>query len=165
MAAKTEDLKCDGDLDFEFNVSDKVRKYEEFINDCLKADLRKVHELRDKLYSNIADYLQLKTTIEKIKFFDGGKMKTQVDLGCNFYCQAEVKDTKLILVAVGYGFYVEFTLNEAENFIDQKVEYLTKQAEMLSKDSSKIKAHIKVALQGLSELQMLNFAGREGRST
>ena len=160
MAAKSEHLKNEDELNFEFNVPEKVRKYEDFINNSLKGDLRKVHEQRDKLYSTIADYLQLKSTIERIKIFDGGKMRTQVDLGCNFYCQAEVKDTKMILVAVGYGFFVEFTLDEAMKFIDKKVEQLTKQAEGLTKDSAKIKAHIKVALQGLSELQMLNFADK-----
>jgi prefoldin subunit 5 len=66
----------------------------------------------------------------------------------------------MILVAVGYGFFVEFTLDEAVKFIDKKVEHLTKQAEDLTKNSAKIKAHIKVALQGLSELQMLNFTDK-----
>ncbi len=155
MAA--ESSKTEDESNFEFNLSEKVKKYEDFINNNLKEDLRKVHEQRDKLYSMIADYLQLKSTIEKTKIFEGGKMRTQVDLGCNFYCQAEVKDTRMILVAVGYGFFVEFTLDEAAKFIDKKVEHLTKQAEGLTKDSSKIKAHIKVALQGLSELQMLNL--------
>ena len=151
-------MATDEESNFELNIPEKVKKYEEFINNNLMEDLRKVHEQRDKLYSTIADYLQLKNTIERMKFFEGGKMKTQVDLGCNFYCQAEVRDTRMILVAVGYGFFVEFTLDEAMKFVDKKVEHLTKQAERLTQDSAKIKANIKVALQGLSELQMLSFA-------
>ena len=161
MAAKNANSENESDeSNFEFKLPEKVKKYEDFINNNLKEDLRKVHEQRDKLHSTIAEYLQLKNTIDRIQFFDGGKMRTQVDLGCNFYCQAEVKDTKMILVAVGYGFFVEFTLDEAVKFIDKKVEHLTKQAEDLTKNSAKIKAHIKVALQGLSELQMLNFADK-----
>lgn len=160
MAAKNAYSKTEDETDFEFNLPEKVKKYEDFINNNLKEDLQQVHEQRDKLYSVIADYLQLKNTIDRIKIFNGGKMKTQVDLGCNFYCQAEVMDTRMILVAVGYGFFVEFTLDEAMAFIDKKVEHLTRQAEALTKDSAKIKAHIKVALQGLSELQMLHFADK-----
>ena len=156
MAAKSANLKTEDDENLEFNLPEKVKKYENFINNTLKEDLRKVHEQRDKLYSSIADYLQLKNTIERLKIFNGGKMRTQVDLGCNFYCQAEVKETKMILVAVGCGFFVEFTLDEAVKFIDKKVEHLTKQAEALTRDSANIKAHIKIALQGLSELQMFN---------
>ena len=87
-------------------------------------------------------------------------MKTQMDLGCNFYCQAEVQDTKMVLVAVGFGFFVEFTLDEAVKFVDEKVGHLTRQAERLTKDSANIKAHIKVTLQGLGELQMLNFVDK-----
>jgi prefoldin subunit 5 len=51
-------------------------------------------------------------------------------------------------------------LDEAVKFIDKKVEHLTKQVEGLTKDSAMIKARIKVALQGLSELQMFNFADK-----
>lgn len=157
MAAKQANISEEkGTEKSEFNIPGKVRKYEEFINNNLMQDLSKVHTQREKLYSVLADYMQLKETIVKIKDFNGGKMKTQVDLGCNFYCQAEVKDTRMILVAVGYGFFVEFTLDEALEFIDNKIAHLTKQVEGLTKDSSKIKANIKLALQGLKELQMLN---------
>ena len=156
MAANSANLENEDEENFGFNLPEKVRKYEDFINNELKEDLRKVHDQRDKLYSSIADYLQLKNTIERLKIFNGGKMRTQVDLGCNFYCQAEVKETKMILVAVGCGFFVEFTLDEAVKFVDKKVQHLTKQAETFTRDSARIKAHIKIALQGLSELQMLN---------
>ena len=155
MTTKQEQSE-EGTASSEFNIPEKVKEYEKFVNENLKKDLEKVHANRDKLYSTIADYLQLRNTIERIKDFSGGKMKTQVDIGCNFYCQAEVIDTRMILVAVGYGFFVEFTLNEALDFISKKVDQLTKQVEGLTKDSSKIKANIKLALQGLSELQMLN---------
>ena len=161
MAAKVEHSKNEDEANLEFVLPEKVKKYEDFINNNLKGDLRKVHDHRDKLYSTIAQYLQLKDTIERIRIFDGGKMRTQVDLGCDFFCQAEVKDTKMILVAVGlHGFFVELTLDEAVKFIDKKVEHLTKQVEGLTKDSAMIKARIKVALQGLSELQMFNFADK-----
>lgn len=163
MAAKEANISKEKETErSKFNIPDKVKKYEDFINNNLMQDLSKVHTQREKLYSIIADYMQLKDTIVKIKTdFNGGKMKTQVDIGCNFYCQAEVKDTRMILVAVGYGFYVEFTLEEALDFIHDKISHLTKQVEKLTKDSSKIKANVKLAMEGLKEIQMLTVKAKK----
>jgi prefoldin subunit 5 len=50
-------------------------------------------------------------------------------------------------VAVGFGFFVEFTLAEALRFIEKKVSQLTEHSEALSKDAIKIKTHIKLVLE------------------
>uniref|UniRef100_A0A3Q3LMC0 Ubiquitously-expressed, prefoldin-like chaperone n=1 Tax=Labrus bergylta TaxID=56723 RepID=A0A3Q3LMC0_9LABR len=83
------------------------------------------------------------------------QLKTEVDLGCNFYVQAEVEDSSRIFVAVGYGFFVEMTHDEALKFIDKKTSQLTAFTEQLTKDSAKIKANIRMVLEGLRELQGL----------
>ena len=51
------------------------------------------------------------------------------------------------------GFYVEFTQEEALTFIDKKVKLLEGKAKQLTYDSTKIKANIKLVLQGLREMQ------------
>ncbi|KAI4873398.1 hypothetical protein NFI96_012312 [Prochilodus magdalenae] len=107
------------------NIDDKVLQYESFINDVLKRDLQKVLEQRDGVYEKIAEYLQLKNTIKSIQETDSKELKTDVDLGCNFYVQAHVPDTSKIFVAVGYGFFVELTLSEALTFIEKKTSQLT----------------------------------------
>ena len=53
-----------------------------------------------------------------------GTLKTQVDLGNNFFCQAKVPDTSLVCVAIGFGFFVEMTLDEAAAFIKKKTQQL-----------------------------------------
>uniref|UniRef100_A0A3Q4M2T7 Ubiquitously-expressed, prefoldin-like chaperone n=1 Tax=Neolamprologus brichardi TaxID=32507 RepID=A0A3Q4M2T7_NEOBR len=53
------------------------------------------------------------------------QLKTDVDLGCNFYVQAEVEDSSRMFVAVGYGFFVEMTHDEALRFIEKKTSQLT----------------------------------------
>jgi len=47
---------------------------------------------RDRVAQQIAQYLQLKTVIEMIqsKGVDREPLRTQVDLGCNFYMQAKM---------------------------------------------------------------------------
>ncbi|XP_022619644.1 protein UXT [Seriola dumerili] len=137
------------------NVEQKVVQYENFINDVLRRDLQKVLEQRDLVYEKISQYLQLKNTIQSLQESGSQQLKTDVDLGCNFYVQAEVEDSSRIFVAVGYGFFVEMNHDEALRFIEKKTNQLTAFTEQLTKDSAKIKANIRMVLEGLRELQGL----------
>lgn len=144
-------------------MADKVGLYEAFVDEKLKKDLEKVHRARDEAYSKMAEYLQLKNSIEQIQATTKGGLRTKVDLGCNFYCQAKIEDSSKICVAVGYGFFVEFTLDEAKAFIEKKCDQLSKYVEKLGRDSAKIKAHIKLVLEGLRELQGITQPHEEPR--
>ncbi|XP_051824808.1 protein UXT isoform X2 [Antechinus flavipes] len=103
----------------------KVLQYEAFISDVLQRDLRQVLAQRDEVYGQLAGYLQLKNVLERLQESGDEKLRTQVDLGCNFYVNAEVPDPSRIFVALGYGFFLELTLMEALNFIDRKSRLLT----------------------------------------
>ncbi|XP_041801443.1 protein UXT [Chelmon rostratus] len=142
-------------VDANANVDQKVLQYENFINEVLKRDLQKVLEHRDSVYEKISQYLQLKNTIQSLQELGCQRLKTEVDLGCNFFVQAEVEDSSRIFVAVGYGFFVEMNHDEALRFIDKKTSQLTAFTEQLTKDSAKIKANIRMVLEGLRELQGL----------
>nr|XP_060618771.1 protein UXT [Anolis sagrei ordinatus] len=144
-------------------VQEKVLQYEAFVSDILQRDLQKVLEQRDEVYEKIAQYLQLKNMIERLQETDDQELKTQVDLGCHFYVNAEVPNTSTIFVALGYGFFVELTLPEALAFIEKKNKLLTELSEALTKDSVKIKANIRMVLEGLRELQGLPDLPEETR--
>ncbi|XP_071769210.1 protein UXT [Centroberyx gerrardi] len=137
------------------DMEQKVLQYENFIGDVLQRDLQRVLEQRDGVYEKISQYLQLKNTIESLQESGSQQLKTEVDLGCNFYVQAHVEDASRIFVAVGYGFFVEMNHDEALRFIDKKTSQLTAFTELLTKDSAKIKANIRMVLEGLRELQGL----------
>ncbi|TNM86453.1 protein UXT [Takifugu rubripes] len=137
------------------NVVEKILQYENFINEVLKRDLQKVLEKRDSVYEKISQYLQLRSIIQSLQESGSQKLKADVDLGCNFYVQTEVEDSSRIFVAVGYGFFVEMTHEEALQFIEKKTSQLTLFTEQLTKDSAKIKANIQMVLEGLRELQGL----------
>ncbi|KAI8071304.1 hypothetical protein BC940DRAFT_234890 [Gongronella butleri] len=62
--------------------------------------------------------------IDMIKQGNHKQLKTMVDLGSQFYVQANVPDTTFIFVQVGFGFHVQFTLDEAKNYIGKKVQRL-----------------------------------------
>lgn len=60
------------------------------------------------------------------------------------------------MVCVGLGFYVELSRTEATTFITKKISLLEKWCEDLKKDSAKVKAHIKLVMQALQQLQFLD---------
>ncbi|XP_029283595.1 LOW QUALITY PROTEIN: protein UXT [Cottoperca gobio] len=146
-------LPVDANANANANVDQKVLQYENFVNEVLKRDLEKVLEQRDSVYEKISLYLQLKNTIQSLQESGSQQLKTDVDLGCNFFVQAEVEDSSKIFVAVGYGFFLEMNYDEALRFIEKKTSQLTAFTEQLTKDSAKIKANIRMVLEGLRELQ------------
>lgn len=92
----------------------------------------------------------------------GQPLKTQVDLGCNFYCRANVEDPSKIFVDIGLGFYLELTLEEAEKFVEKKISGLDQKSKDLTQQASKIKANIRLVLEGLRELQ--SISNEKGKS-
>ncbi|XP_012939069.2 protein UXT [Aplysia californica] len=142
---------------------EKTLAYETFLNERLRDDLRKILDQRDKVYEEISEYLQLKSTIEKIEedLLPQSSLKTKVDLGCNFYVQANVPNPSMICVAIGYGFFLDMTLEEAVAFIEKKTKSLQERVAQLSEDACKVKGHIRLVLEGLRELQGMPFETRK----
>ncbi|GIX87706.1 protein UXT homolog [Caerostris extrusa] len=143
----------------------KVAEYETFLNDVLREKLKAILLEREGLCQEILELEQLKTVIERLQEAELTKetIKTRVDLGCNFYVQANVTDAKYIFVKVGLGLFAQFTLEEATKFISRKVEFLNKKVEKTLKESSEVNAHIQLILQGLRELQNLNYTSEQQR--
>ena len=146
--------------------SAKILEFEAFVNEKLRNDLKLLLEEQDKIYSEVAEYLQIKDTIDKIMQINKArsgddtsfKFNTRVDLGCNFYANAVIKDPKTICVAIGYGFFLEMTFDEALKFIDKKVKLLNSTSDILTNKACEIKAHIKFVLEGIREMQNINFS-------
>lgn len=84
------------------------------------------------------------------------EMKTQVDLGSNFYVQAKIPDTKYIYVNVGFGFHSQLTLDEALAFITRKEAFLQKKAGRYTEKAAQIRAHIKIVLEAMAEIMNLS---------
>ncbi|XP_012261785.2 protein UXT homolog [Athalia rosae] len=138
-------------------IQKKVLQFESFVNDVLKEDLRKLDEKLGQLNSDMAEFLQLKTMISKIQLAnqssENSGFKTKLDIGNNFYVQAQVEDTSTILLDVGLGHFVEFTLDEAVLVINVRIKLLERQVENIRKETAKTKAHIKLILFSIKELQ------------
>ncbi|XP_023332095.1 protein UXT homolog [Eurytemora carolleeae] len=141
-------------------IREKILRYETHLNETLRNDLKTCLELRDKVYSEQAEFLALRNTILAIResgLQKGEPLKTKVDLGCNFYCEAKVDDPTWILVSIGMGFFLEMTLPEALEYIRKKDVELSTQADKLTQQSTKIKTNIKLVIGGLKELQNISL--------
>jgi prefoldin subunit 5 len=144
----------------------KVELYENFVNEKLKTDLGRCLQEQEKVYSEIAEYLQVKDTIEKIMLSRKEEsasnstarepLKMKVDLGCNFYAKAVVDDVSYVHIAIGYGFFLQMKFNEALKFIEKKTKILNRTADELNVKVCEIKANIKFVLEGLREIQNLD---------
>ncbi|KAI9483415.1 MAG: Prefoldin subunit-domain-containing protein [Benjaminiella poitrasii] len=131
-----------------------IKKYDEFITNRLKPSLKNELDERDAIFNSMSEYEKLKVQIETIEQNDLKELKTMVDLGSQFYAQAHIPDTKYIYINVGFGFHVQFTLEEAKKFIEKKEKHLQGLADKHTAEADKIKAHIKMALEAISEILM-----------
>jgi len=83
------------------------------------------------------------------------EIKTLINLGSEFYVHAVVPKISTIFVNVGLGFHIEFTHDEALQFINRKEQQLNEQGQQLTSKASKIKANIKLFLDGIQRLMEL----------
>lgn len=138
----------------ESSIPDKILKFESFVNDVLKEDLKKLESQLNKINSELAEYVELKNMITTLQDADLGPdgFKTKVDLGCNFYMQANVSDPSRLYVDIGLNNYIELTTSEALKFCDMRITLLSKKVQVVQKECAKTKGHIKLVLHGIGEL-------------
>eukprot|EP01135_Chromosphaera_perkinsii_P006175 Nk52_evm3s434 gene=Nk52_evmTU3s434 len=145
-------------------LQEKISEYETFLDAKLKKDLEEVLEQRDKVYEKISEYVKLRNNIDLIWKSGMESLKSMVNLGCDFYVQAKVPDATYVFVDVGFNFYLQMTPPEAIAFIEKKVTHLTSIGDAHTETAGKIKAHIKIVVEALHELQFGAIGEGEGRS-
>mmetsp|Transcript_32995 Transcript_32995/g.53534 ORF Transcript_32995/g.53534 Transcript_32995/m.53534 type:complete len:148 (+) Transcript_32995:75-518(+) len=134
------------------SVSEKIKEYESFLDDKLKAELGRTIERRDKLLETLSQYLALRNQLELIRDSGMKSLKTKINLGSEFYVQANVPDTEFVYVDIGLGFRVQYTIQEAMNFIDKKEAALNASVDKCTRQSAQIKSDIKMVCNAIGEL-------------
>uniref|UniRef100_A0A1A9W7W2 Prefoldin subunit 5 n=1 Tax=Glossina brevipalpis TaxID=37001 RepID=A0A1A9W7W2_9MUSC len=122
-----------------------------FINDILKEDLKYLDRYITKYNEEIMEFIQLKNTIQTLRDHQPDGYKTQMNIGANLFMEAKVDDVNTILVDIGKGVYIPFTLEEALRFIDIKTKVLTKECDALREESIKKRSELKVTLMYIAE--------------
>ncbi|NXK42981.1 UXT protein, partial [Piprites chloris] len=118
---------------------------------------RRVQEQRDAVFEQQAQVLQLRSALSRLQEA-AAPLRTQVDLGCNFFVTAEVPDPQRVFVALGYGFYAELTLPEALRHLERRSRLLQRLSDSLTRDGAKIRAHIRLVLEVTSPNPSLPLA-------
>ncbi|KAK9309995.1 hypothetical protein QLX08_000482 [Tetragonisca angustula] len=137
------------------DIQKKILKFETFVNDVLKEDLAQLEQKLDAKNADIAEFLQLKAMITTFKNngLDKSGFKTQVDIGQNFFIEAQVSDASTILLDIGLGHYMELSIDDAVAVINVRVKLLEQQIKHFRKEIARTNAHIKLILLGIRELQ------------
>ncbi|GBG64948.1 hypothetical protein CBR_g48697 [Chara braunii] len=141
----------------------KIAKYEQFIEERLKTDLQHVMTERNKINEELKSYRDLEKSIRLLQVNDLTSMRSMVNLGSEVYAQAQIDDTSHLFVDIGLGFHVEFTLQEALNFIDLKQKSLTAKVDAYTSQIADIKSQIKLFCEGIRELMRLPFEDHSAR--
>ncbi|KOB67980.1 Protein UXT-like protein, partial [Operophtera brumata] len=136
------------------NVQETILKYEHFINDVLKEDLRVLEQRLQHINAEVSDLIQqrhaLKVVTDKAVHPDG--FKAQVNIGCNFFLEASVPDTSNLLINIGLNHFLEFSAEEGSKYLDVRIKAYETKAEELNNKAAETKAHIKLMLFNLGEL-------------
>lgn len=143
---------------------EKVTRFQSFITSKLKPDLQRTLTTRDTLYTTTSHYIQLRTNLTHLIANSTTHFTARVNVGCDFYCQAEVADTRLVTLDVGLGFHVDLTLAEAVAVCEEREKLLVARAEMLTERASVISAHIKLVYEGIAELMKVQENADKRRS-
>lgn len=136
------------------DINEHVIKYETFINDVLKEDLKQMELRLQEVNGEITDLIQQKHALKVItdKGTHPNGFKTQVNVGCNFFMEASVSNTSKLLMNVGLNHYLEFTVEEANRYLDMRIKAFEKKAEELKNQGAETKAHIKLMLFHIGEI-------------
>ena len=139
------------------DVPEKVRSYEEFVNERLRVDLRNLLQQRDALFAEEAAYLELRGMVERQQVQQEKvlPLTTMVNLGQGCLMRARVKQPERLFVDVGFGLHAELTPSETLKFVDAKVELLRERAKLLTTQACDVRARIRLVLEGLRELEGL----------
>ena len=130
----------------------KIDKYQNFAEQKLKPQLEEYNKARDTVYQELGQYLQLRNTIEMFREQKLKTFETRVDMGKEFYIQAEANDLERFVVKVSQHYYVELNQDEALLFIKKKETLMNSQIEQLSQKAAEVKAHIVFVNEAIREL-------------
>lgn len=145
-------------------LREKLKEYSTFLDGTLYPELQKAVAAREETESEIKEYQELHTKLGILQSRNNkdSPLESLVNLGHELvYCKAEVEDPSTLFVAVGKGFFVQLTIEEALPVIQKRINLL--QNEVLPKrlqDAAKVASHYESSLvivqaltQHLQELQ------------
>mmetsp|Transcript_15036 Transcript_15036/g.19625 ORF Transcript_15036/g.19625 Transcript_15036/m.19625 type:complete len:163 (-) Transcript_15036:84-572(-) len=144
------------------SMEEMKEKLEAFLNEKLLPRLNAVVATRDELENEISEYKEVAEKIDlliKRRKLEGNRIQQplhgKVNLGHKLaFARAVVDDPETIFLDVGYGFHVEFGLQEAADFIVKRINFVrTMKLSKVVKESNEIAQHYKETLLLLENIR------------
>ena len=134
----------------------KMKVYSDFIEETLKPALKKAETTRNSVKDEIQDYQELRQRLKE--HYGQGKIdqyETKVDLGHKtLYSRAVAKDVSQILVNVGMGFHVEFSISEAVKVVEDRINFLEKKLSVKNEKVQEVSNHLQSAILVFQQLEI-----------
>jgi len=81
-------------------------------------------EAQAQAESQLEKFSELRNNLLLIQQNELKSLTTQINLGSDLYVQAKIPNTSRVYLNIGLGFHVEYSIDEALDFIDTKLEQL-----------------------------------------
>jgi prefoldin subunit 5 len=109
-------------------LEERITEYSTFITNTLQPQLKQAVTAREETEEEICEYFKLRNSLQMIidsNIDDAKPINTFVDISHQtLFCNATISNPLTVYVNIGFGFHVEFTINEAISFIDKRILYL-----------------------------------------
>uniref|UniRef100_K3WP87 Prefoldin, alpha subunit n=1 Tax=Globisporangium ultimum (strain ATCC 200006 / CBS 805.95 / DAOM BR144) TaxID=431595 RepID=K3WP87_GLOUD len=157
-----------------------LQKYSAFVEEVLKPQLKQTLAKRDEISSEMAEYQELLVLIHdfqakqaaahdddadeeeetKCDSDDHKQQKSKsthliMDLGQKFHVRAKIADPTMITVDIGLHFHVEMTLEEARQFVNHHLVYLTQKRDEWQQKARQVSDHVNVVIEAIQKLVAL----------
>ncbi|XP_045470261.1 uncharacterized protein LOC123677650 [Harmonia axyridis] len=137
------------------DIEEKIKKYELYIEEDLKNDLKKVDDtlrLKNSMYQEWEEVENMSKTIQEFNEKDRD-MLLKLELGDGVLVQGEVTNFNDVFVDIGLGHILKMEPVEAIKYAGIRKNILKKEVDHNRKLAVEIKTRIKFTLLAISELQ------------
>lgn len=136
-------------------IQQKVREYENFLEDVLKHDLREIEQNLSKKAIQYKEWDEVKVMADIVKEFKekNQDMLVQIDIGKGIMVNGEICNYDQTFVNIGLGIILEMDCEESVKYSDIRLRLLKKEITHFRKLAVDVKVHIKMVLLAISELQ------------
>ena len=130
----------------------KIEKYQDFADNKLRPQLQEVKKARDQINAELQEYIKLRTAIQLIREQKLKQFNARIDVGCEFFMEAESTQLDRIMVKVSKEYFVELSQDETLVYVDRKEKLLKTQIERLTDKVAEIQAHIVFVNEAIREI-------------
>ena len=110
---------------------------------------------RAEVDRDVEEYRALRRNLEGLVKHGQTELELLTELGADVYASAHVPDATRVYVNAGLGFHVHCSIPEALELCDLRIELLEGRVGDWTDRIAKIKAYIKLVLEGVRELRNL----------